>query len=139
MAQVVPHRWAGSRACHNLTQLRGKIGEGDRTIRIDIDGEAKVIQLHSGGHLAFLSIAQIEMSEPFADPSFKALLGIAEIPLCLLMLGVQSEGFPEAAQRLHIVLHLVIADAMVERQTRLGLFQERAGGIVPGGEGTDPA
>jgi hypothetical protein len=108
---------------HNLMQLRGKIGEGDRPIRIDIDGEAKVIQLHSGGHLTFLSIAQIEMSEPFADPSFKALLRIAEIPLCLLMLGVQSEGFPEAAQRLDIILHLVIADAMVERQTGLRLFE----------------
>jgi hypothetical protein len=108
---------------HNLTQLRGKISEGDRPICIDIDGEAKVIQLHSGGHLTFLSIAQIEMSEPFADPSFKALLRIAEIPLCLLMLGVQSEGFPEAAQRLDIILHLVIADAMVERQTGLRLFE----------------
>jgi len=124
---------------HNLMQLRGKISESDRPIRIDIDGEAKVIQLHSGGHLTFLSIAQIEMSEPFADPSFKALLRIAEIPLCLLMLGVQSEGFPEAAQRLDIVLHLVIADAMIERQTGLGLFEERASGIVPGGESTNPA
>jgi hypothetical protein len=124
---------------HNLTQLRRKISEGNRPIRIDIDGEAKVIQLHSGSHLAFLPIAQIEMSEPFADPSFKALLRIAEIPLCLLMPRVQSEGFPKAAQRLDIVLRLVIADAMVERQTGLSLFEERAGGIIPGGESTNPA
>jgi hypothetical protein len=40
-----------------LAQLRGQVSEGDRTIRIDIDGEAKVIQLHFGGHLAFLPIA----------------------------------------------------------------------------------
>jgi hypothetical protein len=72
----------------HLTQLGGKIGESDRPIRIDIDGEAKAIQLHSGGHLAFLPIAQIEMAEPFADPSFKTLLRVAEIPLRLLMLGV---------------------------------------------------
>ena len=80
----------GIEGCHNLTQLRGKISQGDRPVRIDIDGEAKIIQLHSGGHLTFLPIAQIEVSEPFADPSFKALLRIAEIPLCLLMRGVQG-------------------------------------------------
>src|SRR5215475_9450200 len=102
---------------HNLTQLRGKIGEGDRSIRIDIDREAKVIQLHFSGHLAFLPIPQIEMSEAFADPSFKALLRIAEIPLCLLMLGIQGKGFPKAAQRLDVVLYLVIAYAVLERQT----------------------
>ena len=105
----------GIKGCHNVSQLRRKIRKGDRPIRIDIDGEPKVLQLDSVGHLAFLPIAQIEMSEPFADPSFKALLRIAEIPLCLLMLRVQSEGFPKAAQRLDIVLRLVIADAMVER------------------------
>jgi hypothetical protein len=72
----------------DLAQLRGKVGESDRTIRIDVDGEAKVIQLHFGGHLVFLPIAQIEMSKAFADPSFKALLGITEIPFRLLMVGV---------------------------------------------------
>lgn len=72
----------------DLAQLRGKVGESDRTIRIDIDREAKVMQLYFGGHLAFLPIAQIEMSKPFANPPFKALLGITEIPFRLLMLGV---------------------------------------------------
>jgi hypothetical protein len=42
---------------YDLAQLGGKVGEGDRAIRIDVDGEAKVIQLHLGGHLAFLPIA----------------------------------------------------------------------------------
>ena len=129
----------GIEAGHNLTQLRGEIREGDRPIRIDIDGEAKVVQLHFGGHLAFLPIAQIEMSEPFTDPAFKALLRIAEIALGSLMLRVQSEGFAEATQRLHIVLRLVIADAMVEHHTGLSLFEERAGGIISGGERTNPA
>jgi hypothetical protein len=78
----------GVEGFHHLTQLRGKIGESDRPIRIDIDGEAQAIQLHSGGHLALLPIAQIEMAEPLADPSFETLLRVAEIPLRLLMLGV---------------------------------------------------
>jgi hypothetical protein len=78
----------GVEGFHHLTQLGGKIGESDRPIRIDIDGEAQAIQLHSGGHLTLLPIAQIEMAEPFADPSFETLLRVAEIPLRLLMLGV---------------------------------------------------
>ena len=105
----------GIKGCHNVSQLRRKIRKGDRPIRIDIDGEPKVMQLDSGGHLAFLPIAQIEMPEPFADPSFKTLLCIAEISLCLLMLGIQREGFTEAALRLDIVLCLVITEAVVER------------------------
>jgi hypothetical protein len=78
----------GVEGFHHLTQLRGKIGERDRPIRIDIDGKAQAIQLHFGGHLAFLPIAQIETSGSFANPSFEALLRVAEIPFRLLMLGV---------------------------------------------------
>lgn len=107
----------------DLAQLRGQVCEGDRTIRIDIDREAKVVQLHFSRHLAFLPITQIEMSEPFANSSCKALLGITEIPLRPLMLGVQDQSFPKAAQRLHVVLRLVMMDAFLECQARLGLFQ----------------
>jgi hypothetical protein len=81
----------------DLAQFRGQVCESDRTIDIDIDGKAKVVQVHFGSHLAFLPITQIEMSEPFADPSFKALLSVTEIPLRLLMVGVQDQGFAKAA------------------------------------------
>ena len=74
----------------NLAQLWGKVGERDRTVCIDVDGKAKIVQVYLGSHLPFLPIAEVQMPKPFADPSFETLLRIAKIPLSFLMLSVQG-------------------------------------------------
>jgi hypothetical protein len=99
----------------NLAELRGEVGEGDCAIRIDIDGETEVIQLHVGGHLALLPIAQVEMPEPVTDAALETLLGVAEIALGFLVLGVQRQRVPKAPQCLDIVLRLVMANPLLER------------------------
>lgn len=78
------------KSVYDLAQLWREVSEADGAIRIDIDGKTKIIQLYSGGHLGFLPITQIQMPESFADASLERLLGIAQIALRFLVLGVQD-------------------------------------------------
>lgn len=79
------------------------------------------------------------MPEALAGATFEALLGVADITLGLLMLGVKGEGLTEATQRLYVLLRLVIAQASVEGHADLHLFEQRAGQSVGGIEGVRPA
>ena len=74
----------------NLAQLWGKVSESDRTVCIDVDRKAKIVQLYLGSHLTFLPIAEVQVPKPFADPPLETLLRVAEIAFGLLMLGVQG-------------------------------------------------